>query len=453
MFLAKKLRTAFLLTLGTLTSLLLLLLYKQRTSRLPLAASSKANTGAVGRHSHCWEDPNRIYLVTLSSVLPKIDDHFMDLAGELGIDHRQLIQNVWNIGRFRGYSIRFRLPQRCLKFWTLYEAGRWQGAISRAEMDYQLGVEVQAVQNNPPWGLDRIDQTNLQLDGIFDYPNASGEGIDIYIVDTGINLNHTDFEGRAIWGTTTRSDDAQDIDDNGHGSHVAGIAGGKTYGVAKKARLIAVKALDQDGRGPFSELIDGLQWVAQHAPTTGRTSVVNLSIQGLVSEALNTAVTGLLDLGVHVVSATGNSGKNSCDYSPAVITGNTSVISVGAVDDTDTEADFSNYGNCVSIMGPGVRILSIAQDSVDGTKTMSGTSMAAPHVSGVLALLLSAATTNKLIPTDTAGLKHYLLLNVAKELTAKNRDDGAVTSCGVLCMLPTMSDPSAGSSAGIGNET
>ncbi|KAI8816628.1 peptidase S8/S53 domain-containing protein [Fimicolochytrium jonesii] len=231
------------------------------------------------------------------------------------------------------------------------------------EVDYHGAVNAVATQENPPWGLDRIDQKTLPLNNEYTYLDTAGDGVDIYVVDTGININHTEFEGRAVWGVTVRTDGAPDYDDNGHGSHVAGIAGGKTYGAAKAVKLIAVKALDGNGAGPFSELIDGLQWVARTAPGTGRPSVVNLSIQGAVSQALNQACTGLITLGIHVISATGNSGEDACGYSPAVIAPQTAIISVGAVDDTDAVPPFSNYGACVSLLGPGVNIL-----SVDGCK-------------------------------------------------------------------------------------
>ncbi|KND03973.1 uncharacterized protein SPPG_01423 [Spizellomyces punctatus DAOM BR117] len=387
--------------------------------------------------SRCSQPYPSKYLVTLA-LNSELSEHLEDLWQAIGTNHSLVaLLRTWNIGRFNGYSIEFPDKNHCVRFWTAYDAGYFGEAVAHVEMDTTQKVDIQQMQVNPPWGLDRIDQRAYPLDGRYQsYPDSGGEGVDIYIVDTGINIKHKDFEGRAVWGTTTRSDNAPDFDDNGHGSHVAGIAGSKTYGVAKKARLIAVKALDADGHGPYSELIEGLQWVARNAPPTGNKSIVNsLSIQGEVSQALNGAVTGLLDLGIHVVSASGNRGQDACGFSPAEITTNTSAISVGAVDDSDTEPAFSNYGDCVSIMGPGVRILSVDADSNDGTRVMSGTSMAAPHVSGVLAILLAGATDGNGIPTDPAGLKTYVLSHVTKDVTAS--DGTAKVNSGVVYIGPT----------------
>ncbi|TPX65674.1 hypothetical protein SpCBS45565_g05030 [Spizellomyces sp. 'palustris'] len=385
--------------------------------------------------SRCSQPHPSKYLVTLA-LNSELSEHLEDLWQAIDTNYSQAVLHTWNIGRFNGYSVKFPNKSQCVRFWTAYDAGFFGEAVAHVERDTTQRVDIQEVQVNPPWGLDRIDQRAYPLDGRYQsYPDSGGEGVDIYIVDTGININHEDFEGRAVWGTTTRSDNASDFDDNGHGSHVAGIAGSKTYGVAKKARLIAVKALDADGHGPYSELIEGLQWVARNAPQTGNKSIVNLSIQGEVSQALNGAVTGLLDLGIHVVSASGNRGQDACGFSPAAITTNTSAISVGAVDDSDTEPGFSNYGDCVSIMGPGVRILSVNADSNNETRVMSGTSMAAPHVSGVLAILLAGAAAGNGIPTDPAGLKKYVLSHVTKDVTAS--DGTAKENTGVVYIGPT----------------
>ncbi|KAI9325018.1 peptidase S8/S53 domain-containing protein, partial [Zopfochytrium polystomum] len=226
----------------------------------------------------------------------------------------------------------------------------------------------------------------------------AGHGVDIYVVDTGVRVDHVDFGGRAQWGVTTRTG-SPDEDDNGHGSHVAGTAAGLVSGVAKRANVIAVKVLDAAGHGPYSELIEGLAWVANRTRTTGRPSIVNLSIQGRPSNVLNRALAGLTRLGIHVTSAAGNMGADACRYSPASATreasagggggGGAAIVSVGATDGRDALAGFSNYGECVSVYAPGVDVASVFADSVNQYVELSGTSMASPLVAGAVAVLLS----------------------------------------------------------------
>ncbi|KAJ3002950.1 hypothetical protein HKX48_002018, partial [Thoreauomyces humboldtii] len=324
----------------------------------------------------------------------------------------------------------------CERFWDAVRVGdKWTEQVRSIEVEKHAGVRVMGVQRNPPnWGLDRIDQIALPLNGLYQYPENGGRNIDIYIVDTGINIYHEDFGGRASWGTSTSTTSTANYDDNGHGSHVAGIAAGTTYGCSKYATLIAVKSLGADGSGPFTDVIDGLSWVGNTASASGRDSIINLSIQGDDSTTFNDALTGVIGLGIHVVAAAGNAGDDACAYSPPSITRTTSVIAVGATDNTDTVPNFSNYGACVSLVAPGVNIVSVRAASFDGSISMTGTSMASPHVAGTLANLLSSNNTD--VPRDPAGLKRYILSGASIATGVANvtrgRPDGVLHIDGAL---------------------
>jgi subtilisin family serine protease len=238
------------------------------------------------------------------------------------------------------------------------------------------------VQNNPPsWGLDRIDQRARPLGQSFTY-NVSGNGVTAYIIDTGINFAQADFGGRAVTGYDAITAGGTALDCNGHGTHTAGTVGSTTYGVAKGVRLVAVRVLDCDGNGTTSTVIAGVDWVTQHA---SRPAVANMSLGGGLSAALNTAVENSILAGVSYAVSAGNSTADACTQSPAAAA---SVISVGATGSSDDFAYFSNYGTCVDINAPGVNITSLWIGASGTTNTISGTSMASPHVAGVAALYL-----------------------------------------------------------------
>ncbi|MEU5787270.1 S8 family peptidase [Micromonospora purpureochromogenes] len=252
-------------------------------------------------------------------------------------------------------------------------------AVAYVEQDRV--VTVQGTQANPPWGLDRIDQRSLPLNASYTYPNTASN-VRAYIIDTGIRTTHTDFGGRASWGTNTV--DSNNTDCNGHGTHVAGTVGGNRYGVAKAVRLIAVKVLNCAGSGSTTGVVSGINWVTANAV---KPAVANMSLGGGASSSIDNAVTNSVNSGVTYAVAAGNSSANACSYSPARAA---AAITVGATTSSDARASYSNYGSCVDIFAPGSSILSAWRTSDTASNTISGTSMASPHVAGAAALVLSA---------------------------------------------------------------
>ncbi|WP_086830345.1 S8 family peptidase [Streptomyces sp. NRRL B-24572] len=252
------------------------------------------------------------------------------------------------------------------------------------------------------WGLDRINQWNLPLDNDFT-TRGNGAGVTAYILDTGIDYQHDEFGGRATFGFDAMGDGRFGQDCNGHGTHVAGTVAGKTYGVARKAGLVSVRVLGCDGRGAYSGMIAGLDWVARNAK---QPAVLNGSLGGDRSAALNDAATALYNAGVLPVIAAGNSSKDACNVSPASASG---ALTVAASTIWDEEASFSNYGPCVELFAPGQAIVSARIGG--GSVAENGTSMAAPHVAGVAALYKAEHPTAA--PAEVAG---WILDNTTKGL-------------------------------------
>ena len=328
------------------------------------------------------------------------------------------IFHTYEIGNFKGYAV--RCTPEVLEVIRLAD-----NVVEFVEEDQFMST--MGSQSNPPsWGLDRIDQRSLPLNNQYNYPDAAGAGVNMYTIDTGIRITHKDFAPRARWGYTANPT-ASDDDLNGHGTHCSGTMAGTSYGVAKAANLIAVKVLGDLGFGSTTDVIAGVNWVAAQHRSTGGSSVANMSLGGGASTALDDAVNAAVAAGVHVAVAAGNDNANACNYSPARAA---SAVCVGATARTDIKSSFSNYGTCVEIHAPGTDITSAWIGTDTASRTISGTSMASPHVAGVMALYLSrgraptaaalqSASTKDAISGLPIGTVNYLLYTDANLKTSK----------------------------------
>jgi subtilisin family serine protease len=301
--------------------------------------------------------------------------------------------NPRSVAAVAGVNPRFVYTAALNGFSAELNAGQLNALRHNPSVDYieEDGVAtISTTQTGATWGIDRIDQRALPLNTTYNYTNT-GAGVRAYVIDTGINTSLSDFGGRATSGYDAVDGGAAD-DCNGHGTHVAGTVGGTKWGVAKGVSLIAVRVLDCGGSGAWSGVIAGMDWVAANhvAP-----AVANMSLGGGASTAVDDAARRLIAAGVTTAIAAGNGnqgglGQDACKYSPARVA---EAITVGATDNTDTKPRFSNYGPCVDLFAPGVNIKSNWHNTAYGadyTRTISGTSMATPHVAGVAALYLQS---------------------------------------------------------------
>lgn len=347
--------------------------------------ASAAPAPAVGKILHA-DSPTAIpgsYIVSLKS-----DAGFASTSTQgkaLAAKYGATVTHSYTAA-LKGYSIRLS-PAQAARFAA-------DPAVASVEQDQTFTID--ATQTGATWGLDRIDQLDLPLDSSYTYPDTAGSGVTAYVIDTGVRITHTEFGGRASYGYDAVGDDFVAADGNGHGTHVAGTIAGTTYGVAKQAKIVAVRVLNNAGSGTTAGVIAGIDWTTANAV---KPAVANMSLGGSASSSLDAAVSNSIASGITYAIAAGNSTDDASKYSPARVA---SAITVGATTSTDAVASYSNYGATVDIFAPGSSITSSWKTNDTSTNTISGTSMATPHVAGAAAVYLSGHPTASPAGVDSA---------------------------------------------------
>lgn len=361
--------------------------------------AGKAKNDKLRKNSHKIENS---YIVVLDDSVVGEKGRFSIapyVASELAATHRGKLKHIYQ-NALNGFAVEMS-PEDA-------ETLSLDFRVAYVEEDGVVTADV--TQSNPPWGLDRIDQRNRPLSGTYTY-NFTGSGVRVYVIDTGIRTTHTQFGGRAS--NVFDAFGGSGADCNGHGTHVAGTIGGSTYGVAKSSLPRGVRVLDCNGSGSNSGVIAGVDWVRVNRVNP---AVANMSLGGGASSALDTAVNNLSNSGVPIAVAAGNSNANACNSSPARAA---NAITVGSTTTTDARSSFSNFGTCLDLFAPGSGILSAWITSDTATATLSGTSMASPHVAGVAALYKQAN------PSASAATVRNAIVNGATTNVVTNAGTGS----------------------------
>ncbi|MEV0111699.1 S8 family peptidase [Streptomyces sp. NPDC050844] len=310
------------------------------------------------------------YIVSLDEDAAKADSKAgKALAKEYGADIKRTYKEALN-----GYAVELSAAQ----------AKKFAADPAVESVVQNRTFTVDGTQPNPPsWGLDRIDQKTLPLNNSYTYPDTAGEGVTAYVIDTGVRISHSDFGGRASYGYDAIDNDNTAQDGHGHGTHVAGTVAGGAYGVAKKAKVVGVRVLNNQGSGTTAQVVAGIDWVTRNAV---KPAVANMSLGGGADSALDTAVRNAVASGITFAVAAGNESVDASTRSPARVA---EAITVGATTSTDAKASYSNYGTILDLFAPGSSITSAWNTSDTATNTISGTSMASPHTAGAAALYLA----------------------------------------------------------------
>jgi subtilisin family serine protease len=376
-------------------------LNKPKTQPFSIATTMKTTvflamaSSAAAFHQKCSPVTGDVikgeYIVTLKSTA-NLSKSLGDVFSMDALNKIRHVYGNYDGATFKGFSL---------------EACDEKLASQIADMDDVLAIEPNQVvhafdvQTDPVWGLDRIDQASPSLDGLYYYKESAGVGVDMYTLDTGIRYTHQEFENRAQFYFSAFGDDG--VDRQGHGTHVSSTMAGAQYGVAKRSNLFGVKVLGDNGSGAWSGVIAGVDRV--NAASSTRTKVANMSLGGTTNNALDAAINAATDV-IYVV-ASGNSGRDACGFSPASAT---NAYAVNSIQEGDTKSSFSNFGRCTDIFAPGTNVQAAWHTSDQATNTISGTSMASPHVAGVAALLVS----------DSASLSVQQVKDLLTSLSTKD---------------------------------